>query len=301
MNNLKIHFLNTIWSDAIILEKNNHYAFIDTGSKFYFPMIKQYLEEHNISHIDFIFLTHFHNDHYGNIKNIIDNYEVEKLYLKHYYGLDGTTSSGFASNEEYIENEFNNYYDILDSASSNNTEIIFIDDITDNEFIVNFQNILIDVYDYNNILFEMYSNRNSEFYNQKRFNENFNCAGLFIRENNHNIFLGADVTCSSTDIKELKELSIKMIYKIYTKYNINHIDIYKSCHHGGGGTNTLDLCTLLKPNYAIITNTDRWLDTYATYDNLRSANPNVYILKTDYNKYVFSINDEISYKTINEE
>jgi hypothetical protein len=39
MDKLKIHFLNTIWSDAIILENNNHFAFIDTGSKFYFPMI----------------------------------------------------------------------------------------------------------------------------------------------------------------------------------------------------------------------------------------------------------------------
>ena len=70
-------------------------------------------------------------------------------------------------------------------------------DITDNEFIVNFQNTLIDVYDYNNILFEMYSNPNSEFYNQKRFNENFNSIGIFIKLNAFNIFLSADLTCSS--------------------------------------------------------------------------------------------------------
>ena len=42
MNELKIHFLNTIWSDAIILEKNKNNAFIDTGSKFYYPMIQDY-------------------------------------------------------------------------------------------------------------------------------------------------------------------------------------------------------------------------------------------------------------------
>ena len=33
-----------------------------------------------------------------------------------------------------------------------------------------------------------------------------------------------------------------MINRIYEKHNINHIDIYKSCHHGDGGTNTLPLC-----------------------------------------------------------
>ena len=63
MENLKIHFLNTIWSDAIILENNEHYAFIDTGSKFYFPMIEKHLTDFNINKIDFILLTHFHSDH----------------------------------------------------------------------------------------------------------------------------------------------------------------------------------------------------------------------------------------------
>ena len=82
MDKLKIHFLNTIWSDAIISEKNNHFAFVDTGSKFYYPMIENYLYEHNITKIDFIILTHFHNDHYGNIENIIYNFQVDKLYLK---------------------------------------------------------------------------------------------------------------------------------------------------------------------------------------------------------------------------
>ena len=102
MKELKIHFLNTIWSDAIILENDGHYAFVDTGSSFYYPMIEKHLNEHEISNIDFIILTHFHNDHYGNVAKIISNYKVGKLYLKRYYGLDGTTSSGYSSNEEYI-------------------------------------------------------------------------------------------------------------------------------------------------------------------------------------------------------
>lgn len=67
MENLKIHFLNTVWSDAIILESNNKYAFIDTGSLFYYPMIKNHLQEYNINTIEFILLTHFHSDHYGNV------------------------------------------------------------------------------------------------------------------------------------------------------------------------------------------------------------------------------------------
>lgn len=301
MDKLKIHFLNTIWSDAIILEKNNHYAFIDTGSKFYYPMIQSYLDNHNIKKIDFILLTHFHSDHYGNVANIIRDYKVDKLYLKRYYGLDGTTASGYSSNEEYIENEFKNYYEIIDACNVESTNVIFIDELGVDEFKINFNETILETYDIKNRLNDIYNNKESVYYKQKKFNENFNCLGIFIQEKGHNIFLGADVTCSNTDIVELKELSYKMVKRIYEKHNIDQIDLYKSCHHGGGGTNTPKLCDLLKTKYVVITNTDKWLDNYDTFDNLKNANCNVEILKTDYYKYVFEISDDISYKRIEEE
>lgn len=301
MNKLKIHFLNTIWSDAILLESNNHFAFIDTGSAFYYPMIEKHLNDLNIKEIDFILISHFHNDHYGCANKILDNFQVKKLYLKHYHGLDGTTSSGYASNEEYIENEFKNYNNILNSAKAKNTEIIYMDDFKLDCLKINFQDNILEVYDINNRLYEMYSNPTSEFYLQKKFNENFNCAGIFLKVNQHNIFLGADVTCSTTDIEELKNLSIKMIEKIYQKHNINHIDLYKSCHHGGGGTNTQELCDYLKANICIITNTARWLDNWKTFDNLKNANPDVNILTTDHQKYIFTIDENITYETIIED
>lgn len=301
MQKLKIHFLNTIWSDAIILESNNHFAFIDTGSSFYYPMINDYLNNLKITKIDFIILTHFHNDHYGNIYNIIKNYQVDKLYLKHYYGLDGTTSSGTESSEQYNTDELNKFNDILNIAKDNNSDIIYIDDLQKEILEINFENIIIELYDIENRLYNLYNDINSPFYNQKRFNENFNSIGVFLKVNNYNIFLGGDVTCSNTDITELRELSLKMINKIYRKHNINKIDIYKSCHHGGGGTNTLPLCKLINPSYTIITNTAKWLDTYNTYDNLKEANKDVTILTTDYYKYVFDINENISYKSIKED
>ena len=301
MKELKIHFLNTIWSDAIILEYNNHYGFIDTGSKFYYPMIDKHLKDYNIKALEFIVVTHFHNDHYGNTANLLNNFPVKNLYIKEYHGLDGSTSSGTQSNEEYIKNEFNNYYEILDAAQNNNTKIIFLDKLNCNETTIKLDNLEIELYDIAGRLYEMFSNPESKFYQQKLFNENFDSLGVFIRHLDHNIFLGADVTCSKTDIPELKALSIKMINRIYQKHNIDKIDLYKSCHHGGTGTNTLELCNLLKPSYTVITNTDRWLNGYETHKFLRESNPDAIILQTDYQKYIFSIKDTISYKTINEE
>lgn len=304
MNNnkeLKIHFLNTIWSDAIILESNNHFAFVDTGSKFYYPMIKDHLTKYNINHLDFILLTHFHTDHYGNIENIINDFKVDKLYLKHYHGLDGTTSSGYSSNEEYIQNEFNNYYNILNSAHKNNVEIIYLDDFSSNTFDLLFDNITLELYDTSNILYKLYSDTSSKYYQEKLFNENFDSICIYINVNDHHIFLGGDMTCSNTEVDELKKRSINVVNEIYKKHNISQIDIYKSCHHGGGGTNTLELCELLKAKYAIITNTARWLDTYDTYNNLKSGNTNVEILPTDYQKYIFTIDRNITYEKILED
>ena len=211
MKKVKIHFLNTIWSDAIVLENENKFAFIDTGSKFYYPMIKEHLNSRNIFDLEFILLTHFHNDHYGNVANIIKDYNVKKLYLKKYYGLDGTTSSGYESNEEYIKHEFDNYYEILRVALEYDTEVIFIDEIEDKELVINFNGIKLDIYDFNNRLYELYNNKEGQYYHQKQFNENFNCIGIFLKVNDKNIFLGADVTCSKTDITELKELSINPV------------------------------------------------------------------------------------------
>ena len=81
MDNIKIHFLNTIWSDAIILEKDNHYAFIDAATDFYYPMIQKHLKDFNIDTIDFIVLTHFHSDHYDNIVNLINDYKRLRMSL----------------------------------------------------------------------------------------------------------------------------------------------------------------------------------------------------------------------------
>lgn len=145
--NFKMHFLNTIWSDAIILEKNNRFAFIDTGSAFYYPMIDAYLKELNVEKIDFILLTHFHNDYYGNVKNLVYDYKVDKLYLKRYYGLDGITSSGYSSNEEYIQNEFKNYYEIIEGCDMYFTDIIFIDELEIYEFSIDFRGTILEVYD----------------------------------------------------------------------------------------------------------------------------------------------------------
>lgn len=301
MDNVKIHFLNTIWSDAIILEKDNHFAFIDTATDFYYPMIQKHLKDFNIETIDFIVLTHFHGDHYGNVASLINDYNVKTLYLKRYYGIEGSTGSGAESDDSFINNELKNFNNILKSAEKNNTKVVFINEQEQDIYSINFQNIDIELYSIRNVLYDIYTDKESKYYKQRVFNENHNSIGVFFKVNDFNVFLGADLICMDNDVKELDNKAISIINQIYKRHNINHIDLYKSCHHGHYENNPLKLCELIKPNYTVITNTSRWLDTYSTYDSLKKANPNVNILLTDHQKYVFTITDKIQYYKIDDE
>ena len=289
MNNFKIHFLNTICSDAIILERNNKYAFIDTGSMFYYPMIKKYLDKLEINEIEFILLTHFHSDHYGNIVNIINDYNVHTLYIKKYSGHEGITGSGYDSNEEYLDHEKGKYEEII-KASINCDSLIFLDDLEE-PLIIDYDGLALEVYNLTNHLVKLYE-EDGPYYHINKFSENANSTPIFITINGHTVFLGSDCCDNESSVPELSTMARSIIKKIYEKYNINHIDIYKSCHHGGGGTNGLELLSLLNSDHMIITNTDKYLNNWKTIENAKTSNPKVKIYQTDYYQYVFDLSNK---------
>ena len=134
----------------------------------------------------------------------------------------------------------------------------------------------------------LYENPSSPFFNTRKFNDNYNSITLFLKINNHNIYLSGDATDSDSSATELKYLSSSAIKEIYKKYRIRHIDIYKAAHHGGPGNNNINLLKLIKPKYTIITNTDRWLDNWSTIPNINIATNNkCTILKTDHFIHIF--------------
>ena len=300
MNKFKIHFLNTIWSDAIILESNGKYGFVDSASQFYYPMIKEYLDKNKIQNIEFIILTHFHSDHYGNICNIINDYNVKTLYIKNYSGHEGITGGGYESNEEYLLHEKEKYQEIL-NASKKVSEVIFLDDVV-SPYVINFNGVVLELYNTENHLITLYNDETREYYHQNKFSENANSVPIFINHNNHTVFLGSDLIDSNSSIPEFNALARRIVQTIYDKYDISHIDIYKSCHHGGGGTNGSELLNLLNANHVVITNTDKWLSKWPTLDNVKVANKKAKIYQTDYYQYVFDLSKKkIKVKKIKKE
>lgn len=67
--------------DAILI--NDHFdrcnILIDTGEEDEFNSLINYVKHKNIKRIDYLFITHFHSDHFGEIEDIYANFEVRNV------------------------------------------------------------------------------------------------------------------------------------------------------------------------------------------------------------------------------
>lgn len=71
-------------ADCAILYYQDKAAIIDTGEIDDYEKINKELDRSNIKTIDFMILSHFDKDHVGSAKQIIDNYDVKKIYAPDY-------------------------------------------------------------------------------------------------------------------------------------------------------------------------------------------------------------------------
>ena len=127
-NCYKLHVIGlTTGGDAMVFESNGHYGMIDTGirgsknssTNVYagFQQIDDYLKnimDGERKPLDFLMITHFHSDHFGNAEDVIKNYSPKALYMKRYSNSD---SSG--KNEEFQSR----YKSILNEATAKNSTI----------------------------------------------------------------------------------------------------------------------------------------------------------------------------------
>ena len=279
----KIHFFNTIWSDCILFENNKHFALIDTASSFYYEALKKFLDSHNVKKIDFILLTHFHSDHFGNIINIIKDYKVKKMYFREYCNCEAY--NGDITAVEYNKREKEKCDNIINFAKDK-LDLIFIDE---NIKEIDFNGQILDIIGSKKVIVDAYFNPSSPIYEERKFSENDNSVGVFIKNKYHTAYLSGDITDSTRDYEEASRLSSKGLEELYAKYSINKVEIYKSAHHGGPGNNNLELLKLINCDYFIITNTDKWLDNWSTLDRIKEANPNTLVLKTDLFLHTFDL------------
>ncbi len=76
---LKVSFVNVGQGDAIYIElPNGKNALIDGGPSG--TLIDSFLKSKGVTKIDFMALTHPHNDHYRGLKKVFTNYQVDNYY-----------------------------------------------------------------------------------------------------------------------------------------------------------------------------------------------------------------------------
>ena len=79
---LKVHYLDVGQGDSIFIElPNNETILIDAAESYQSEKIINYLKNLNYQKIDYVIGTHPHTDHIGGLKDIINTFEIRKIYM----------------------------------------------------------------------------------------------------------------------------------------------------------------------------------------------------------------------------
>ncbi len=76
----RVIFFDVNQGDSSLIQANGCNILIDSGSEDDYDSIIHYLEGENITTIDIVFITHFHEDHYGEMRGLLDSVDVIHLY-----------------------------------------------------------------------------------------------------------------------------------------------------------------------------------------------------------------------------
>lgn len=269
---MKLHFLKTMWSDIIILEHEGKFALVDTGFDEQYEQLAAYLLNLGVKEIEFILLTHFHRDHYGNIINLVTNHKVKKVYFKEYGGHDYNTAWGSVADEDYRQSERDKWAAMKDCIIKNSSL-----EMVENLDGIDFGGIFINLYSVANSVQAIWDDESHpETYHKNLFSENQNSLAAFFEYNDKTVFLGGDIMDypSSHPLADFVNLQIarKINKKIY---------LYKVPHHGTDHTTCDEALSIYRPEIAVITNGMEWLNKYSTIEKLKNINPGVEILLTE--------------------
>lgn len=273
--------------DCILLENydsegNKTYGLIDTGRQILkkdsegnnSTVVKEFLKKHGVTNLEFLAITHSHGDHNGDVLTVLDNFEVDKIYIKE-YDQKWVAASSANTNQKTYENLIKkaidkdikvigvSYPSLTSSEISPSRSQEFVD------YIKNAKEELFESFDEQNTKFE-FGSSNIQIFNWEIFdiygkqyitgisndveketvsNENNNSIGLLLSQGNKKAFFSGDM--NNLDKNEAKG---RVGDEDRLKDQIGKVDLLKLGHHGYMYSNTEDYINVLKPEYAVITN-----------------------------------------------
>ncbi|MBQ2671350.1 MAG: MBL fold metallo-hydrolase [Clostridia bacterium] len=76
---MKVHFLNVGDADCAYIKCGDYKILIDAADKEPSDTVCEYLIKHNVKKLDLVIMSHPHRDHIGQMKSIIDNFDIDKF------------------------------------------------------------------------------------------------------------------------------------------------------------------------------------------------------------------------------
>lgn len=80
-NDLQIYYLDVGQADSIFVYQDNECMLIDAGNNNDGKKICEYLDSLGITKIDYLVGTHAHEDHIGGLDDVINHFEIGKIYM----------------------------------------------------------------------------------------------------------------------------------------------------------------------------------------------------------------------------
>lgn len=82
MDEISIYFLDVGQGDGIVITlPNNEVMLIDAGEKSKGKLVSEYIKNMGVKKINYLIATHPHTDHIGGLEEVINNIEVENIYM----------------------------------------------------------------------------------------------------------------------------------------------------------------------------------------------------------------------------
>lgn len=80
-NLLNVHYIDVGQADCILLDSSGHYMLIDAGNNDDADLIIDYLQKEGVEKLDYVFGTHPHEDHIGSLDTVINEFDIDNIYM----------------------------------------------------------------------------------------------------------------------------------------------------------------------------------------------------------------------------
>ena len=201
-----IDYLDQGFGDSQMLSSAGSRLLIDTYSQGAWDVLNSWLNDKKYMDFD-IYISHYHNDHMGNVVNILNDgkYKVNKLYLPDYSYMTGSNS--------YMQDYRSDCADLMNTAKNKGVQIVTL--VKDSVFKIG--DVVAEVLwgaNYKD------SNHNTDYINNNSLVTRF--------------------TCGNTRYLNAGDIEVDTEYEMLDAGVDLSADICKLSHHGGDTSNTYD-------------------------------------------------------------